>query len=162
MWWLIGSAPDFWGRGPGFESGIYHNDPDALQDHCVILSKISGKRGEPPPEAKKIYKKKGNTWLVLGFSYAWNSTKYEYKIRKIQKQQYIRGSFFNRIIKLFKLKFKLNWEMWSIVVAHWLQVSLVGIVIWAYKRIPISDLNCVLHKKTYYYFYSSFLMKDFL
>ena len=37
MWWLIGSAPDFWGRGPGFESGIYHNDPDALQDHCVIL-----------------------------------------------------------------------------------------------------------------------------
>ena len=23
-WWLIGSAPDFWGRGPGF----------MLQDHC--------------------------------------------------------------------------------------------------------------------------------
>ena len=37
MWWLIGSAPDFWGRGPGFESGIYHNDHDALQDHCVLL-----------------------------------------------------------------------------------------------------------------------------
>ena len=34
MLWLIGSAPDFWGRGPGFESGISHNDPDALQDHC--------------------------------------------------------------------------------------------------------------------------------
>ena len=32
MWWLISSAPDFWGRGPGFEF-----DPDALQDHCVIL-----------------------------------------------------------------------------------------------------------------------------
>ena len=29
MWWLIGSAPDFWGRGPGFESGVSHNDPDA-------------------------------------------------------------------------------------------------------------------------------------
>ena len=29
MWWLIGSEPDFWvwGRGPGFESGISHNDP---------------------------------------------------------------------------------------------------------------------------------------
>ena len=31
-----GSAPDFLGRGPGFESGIYHNDPDALKDHCEI------------------------------------------------------------------------------------------------------------------------------
>ena len=29
------SAPDFWGRGPGFESDISHNDPDALQDHYV-------------------------------------------------------------------------------------------------------------------------------
>ena len=28
-WWLIGSAPNFWGRGPGFEFGIYRNDPDA-------------------------------------------------------------------------------------------------------------------------------------
>ena len=36
MWWVIGSAPDFWGRSPGFESGIYHDDPDALQDHCEI------------------------------------------------------------------------------------------------------------------------------
>ena len=34
MWWLIGCAPYFWGRGPGFEFGISHNDPDALQDHC--------------------------------------------------------------------------------------------------------------------------------
>ena len=33
----FGSAPDFWRRGPGFESGISHNDPGALQDHCVIL-----------------------------------------------------------------------------------------------------------------------------
>ena len=32
------SPPDFWSRGPGFESGISHNDPDALrlQNHCVI------------------------------------------------------------------------------------------------------------------------------
>ena len=37
MWWLIGRAPDFWGRGPGFESGIFHNDPDALQDHYVKM-----------------------------------------------------------------------------------------------------------------------------
>ena len=28
MWWLIGSASDFWGRGTGtgFKSGISHND----------------------------------------------------------------------------------------------------------------------------------------
>ena len=32
-----GSTPDFWGRGPGLESSISHNDPGALQDHCVIL-----------------------------------------------------------------------------------------------------------------------------
>ena len=27
MWWLIDSAPDFWGRGPGFEFGISHKKP---------------------------------------------------------------------------------------------------------------------------------------
>ena len=42
MWWLISSAPDFWGRGPGLESGISHNDPEALQDHCEQCRKISG------------------------------------------------------------------------------------------------------------------------
>ena len=36
-WWLIDCVPDFWGRGPGFASGIFHDDPDALQDHCVIM-----------------------------------------------------------------------------------------------------------------------------
>ena len=36
MWWFIGCTPDFRDRGPGFESGISHNDPDAQQDHCVI------------------------------------------------------------------------------------------------------------------------------
>ena len=36
MRWLIGSAPDFWVRDSGFEFDIYHNDPDAQQDHCVI------------------------------------------------------------------------------------------------------------------------------
>ena len=34
---LLVSAPDFWGRGSGFESGISHNDPDTLQDHFVIM-----------------------------------------------------------------------------------------------------------------------------
>ena len=29
-------------RGPGFESGISHNNPDAPKDHCVIMKKISG------------------------------------------------------------------------------------------------------------------------
>ena len=52
MWWPIGSPPDLWGRGPGFASGISHNDPDVLQDHWVIMKKISGKRGKPTPEAK--------------------------------------------------------------------------------------------------------------
>ena len=28
-------APDFWDRGPGFESGISNNDPDGLQYHWV-------------------------------------------------------------------------------------------------------------------------------
>ena len=37
MWWLFYRAPDHWSRGPGFESGISNNDPDALQDHCVIM-----------------------------------------------------------------------------------------------------------------------------
>ena len=32
---LIGSASDFWGRGPEFESGISLND--ALQDHCAMM-----------------------------------------------------------------------------------------------------------------------------
>ena len=35
--WLIDSAPDLWGRGHGFESGIYHNDSDALQGHCLKM-----------------------------------------------------------------------------------------------------------------------------
>ena len=35
MWWLIGSAPDFWGKGLEFESGIYHSDPgDAAGSLC--------------------------------------------------------------------------------------------------------------------------------
>ena len=46
MWWFIGSAPDFWGRGPGFESGISINVPDVLQEHCLNVE-ISGKRGKP-------------------------------------------------------------------------------------------------------------------
>ena len=49
MWWHLASAPDFWGRGPGFESGISHKDPDALQDHFVIMYKISGQRGNTDP-----------------------------------------------------------------------------------------------------------------
>ena len=45
MWWLIGSAPGFWGRGPGFESGFSRNDPDALQVHCVYCRKSQGREG---------------------------------------------------------------------------------------------------------------------
>ena len=36
------SAPYVWGKAPGFESEVIHNnDPGALQDHCVILYKKS-------------------------------------------------------------------------------------------------------------------------
>ena len=43
MWWLIGSAPDFWGSGPGFESGISHSGKNSedRQSPCVYC-KISG------------------------------------------------------------------------------------------------------------------------
>ena len=41
MWWLIGYVVAhlemWWLIRPGFESGISHNDPGALKDHCVIL-----------------------------------------------------------------------------------------------------------------------------
>ena len=40
MWWLIGRASDFRERGPGFASGISHNDPDALQDHCETVENL--------------------------------------------------------------------------------------------------------------------------
>ena len=48
MWWLIGSAPDFWGRGPGFKSGISHNDPDALKDHCDKVENLRVERETYP------------------------------------------------------------------------------------------------------------------
>ena len=48
--WLIGSTPAFWGRGPGFELGIFHHDPDALQDH-FYLENLRVERGTlPTPE----------------------------------------------------------------------------------------------------------------
>ena len=51
--------------GHGFESGISHNDPDALQDHCAIMYKISrGRKGSLPLRQKKStttkYLKVGN------------------------------------------------------------------------------------------------------
>ena len=51
MWWLIGGAPDFWGsRGPRFESGISHKDPDTMKDLCVIkLMKLT-------PETRRLNK----------------------------------------------------------------------------------------------------------
>ena len=48
MWWLIGSATDFWGRGLGFKSGISPNDPDALQDHCAKLEILRVERETYP------------------------------------------------------------------------------------------------------------------
>ena len=34
---LVLRTTDVLGRGPTFEHSISHNDPDALQDHCVIM-----------------------------------------------------------------------------------------------------------------------------
>ena len=45
-------------RSPGFESGISHTDPDALQDHCVIMQKnLRVEREKPTAEAKKYLNK---------------------------------------------------------------------------------------------------------
>ena len=62
MWWLNGNAPDFWGKSPGFESGITHNDPDALQDHCVIRKNVEGREGNLPLRPKKDLKKTFSTF----------------------------------------------------------------------------------------------------
>ena len=73
IWWLIGSAPDFWSRVTGFESRISHNDPDKLQDNCVLIKKISGYRGKPTPTPNKDSrdftraKKQQNDFLTLTF-----------------------------------------------------------------------------------------------
>ena len=51
--------PDFWGRDPGFKSSISHNDPDVLQDHCIIQSRKSqGREGNLPLRLNKIKFKK--------------------------------------------------------------------------------------------------------
>ena len=45
-----GSAPDFWGRGPGFESGISHNDPGRWKQN------LGGPQGEDyPPLLSSLY-----------------------------------------------------------------------------------------------------------
>ena len=55
---------DFWGTGPGFESGISHNYPNALQDHCDNVENLRVER-ETYPWGKKLYKKirKSNKYL---------------------------------------------------------------------------------------------------
>ena len=55
--WRCGGAPDLWGRGPGFESGISHNDPDALQDLCDKVENLREERETIPPRQKRSSKK---------------------------------------------------------------------------------------------------------
>ena len=69
MWWLIGSAPDFWGKCPGFESSISHSVPDELQDHCVIKKILD----------KRIFESENSAMHAPGlhaakFSNFWNQT----------------------------------------------------------------------------------------
>ena len=55
----MGALGDVVARSPGFESGISLNDPEALQDHCVILYKLRVEEGRGrPPEAKEDTTKK--------------------------------------------------------------------------------------------------------
>ena len=39
MWWLIGSVTDYWGSGPGFESGISHRQCKTLRTGRVTVYK---------------------------------------------------------------------------------------------------------------------------
>ena len=50
-------APDFWTRGPRFESGISHNDPDSRQDHCVKCRKSKSWEGNLLMWQKKMREK---------------------------------------------------------------------------------------------------------
>ena len=66
MWWLIGSAADFWDRGPGFESGFPYYDPDALPDHCVIMQQnLMGSEGKPMPKEKDFFMPGSGQWMWI-------------------------------------------------------------------------------------------------
>ena len=48
MWWLIGSAPDFWGtQGPGFDQA----SPTMLRMRCSLFNNVGN---VPTPEAKNV------------------------------------------------------------------------------------------------------------
>ena len=51
--WLIGSAPDFRGRCPGFESGFSHNDPDALRENYPRNKKKIKKQNKTFGESRR-------------------------------------------------------------------------------------------------------------
>ena len=57
MWRFIGGAPDFWGNGPGFESGISYNNLHALQDHGVKMYKSQDREVNLPLWQKKDIKR---------------------------------------------------------------------------------------------------------
>ena len=66
MWWLIGSAADFWDRGPGFESGFPYYDPDALPDHCVIMQQnLMGSERKPMPKEKDFFMPGSGQWMWI-------------------------------------------------------------------------------------------------
>ena len=53
----MSSAPDFWCRGPWFESDVFNNDPSSLQNHCVIMLNLRVKAQYLHPGPKKTTKK---------------------------------------------------------------------------------------------------------
>ena len=58
MWWLIGSAPDFRGTGPGFESTTMILMRCRIwQDHCHKVENLRVEKDNLPLRQKKIFKK---------------------------------------------------------------------------------------------------------
>ena len=59
-WWLIGSAPDFCGRGPWFESVISHNYPDLMRCRIIMNNvenlRVARETGNLPLGQKKRLK----------------------------------------------------------------------------------------------------------
>ena len=59
MWWLIGSSPDYWGSGSGFESGISHSGKTLRTGRVTVYTvKSRGREGSLPLRSKKKEKRK--------------------------------------------------------------------------------------------------------
>ena len=55
---------NFWAEVPDFKSGISHNDPDALQDHCATMQKTQDREGNLPQRQKRSYQKNNQDKII--------------------------------------------------------------------------------------------------